>query len=1083
MFFSEEAIKALYEGAYDIDYNNKINLQWAYDHFDDYERYISLNIYTKKEGYVIESTSYDYYETRTKIVLDAEQHIVSTKCSCHYYRASSICGHVGALLLLVNDLNVNKVPFYRDEAFFVKRAEYVRKIKEMEINLTKANKVIDKLRVGYHKNINEMLDYEKYHLFFVFSNKNLYDGVANLTIKVGTNKTSYIIKNIRTFINQVNHHDKVSYGKKLNFVHSLNVFDKFSQKSISFMERLLVSNRLEEIDNKDRFFSINHRNLNMVFEFLVDAPKKAFNYQLSNQDIPFKVKFINDDNYYHLAIVFDEMTSGIYITCSDNYLFKVNHDDATIIRGAQIDENIVNAIFSIINNKLILTKENALHLLKYLKTEDSIDVVDVLDLEDDTYQQEHQINMYGDIEGDSLVLTLEAIMNNNERINILTADNHLKLSLKVSNVYHVLKESANRIDIDEGKAYFDTKDDHTYTFLENVLPMLTKHTHIFVSDTIKRLHKSRPLDLSIGVRTNNNLLEIDIDSLSIAKEELQAVMKAYKRKKKFYKLKNGEILNLDNSELTELDELLNDFSIKDEELINDNIQIPLHRSFYLNNKLLKDNKLDFNIENSFKDFINHFQSVKLEDLIINERFDDILHSYQKYGVKWMMLLKQYGFGGILADDMGLGKTLQVIALLESVELNNKPCIVVCPASLLLNWDSELEKFNSSLKSLCIYGGANERKDLIKQISNYDLIITTYDYLRKDIKHYNEYDFSYIILDEAQYIKNPKTLSAKVVKNLKGDHHLALSGTPIENSLAELWSLFDFLMPAYLYSYGHFKSNYEQPIIKDHDLKAQNILKLLVEPFILRRTKKEVLNELPDKIEKVLKFNFNKEEEMLYQAKLIEANQEVKQLLGMASPNKIMILKILNELRQICCDSRLLYDNVHTVSSKLAGCMEIINTLKERKQKVLLFSSYTSVLSLIEKELIKDKINYYKITGSVNKKNRKEIVDNFQAGQADLLLISLKAGGTGLNLTAANAVIHFDPWWNLAAENQATDRTYRIGQENDVFVYKLIMKNSIEEKIIKLQASKKDIAEMFIENSQGSISTLSKEQILDLFKID
>ena len=403
--------------------------------------------------------------------------------------------------------------------------------------------------------------------------------------------------------------------------------------------------------------------------------------------------------------------------------------------------------------------------------------------------------------------------------------------------------------------------------------------------------------------------------------------------------------------------------------------------------------------------------------------------------------------------------------------------------MILNWKDEINKFSSDLNVLCVIGNTSIRKKSISEIDNYDVIITSYDYLRRDYDLYKDYLFNYIILDEAQYIKNQATKNAKAVKELRGTHRFALTGTPIENSLAELWSIFDFLMPNYLFTYNYFREHFERPIVRDNDKEVQLQLKKMVEPFILRRTKQDVLDELPDKIENNIKISFSKEEENLYIANLSQINDKLKSALDIEQIDKFQILSMMTRLRQLCCEPRILYNDIQEPSSKMKACLDIIKKAKENNQKVLLFSSFTSSLEFIEKELRKDDISYYVLTGATNKIKRHQLVNAFQNDNTNVFLISLKAGGTGLNLTAASIVIHYDPWWNMSAQNQATDRAYRIGQVNNVQVYKLIMKNSIEEKIQKLQEQKQDLSNIFIENNTNNITKMSTSEIISLFSND
>lgn len=466
-----------------------------------------------------------------------------------------------------------------------------------------------------------------------------------------------------------------------------------------------------------------------------------------------------------------------------------------------------------------------------------------------------------------------------------------------------------------------------------------------------------------------------------------------------------------------------------------------------------------------------------------------LRSYQKTGFKWLKILDKYGFGGILADDMGLGKTIQLLAVILSYIEDNKdakPSIVVCPSSLSLNWKSEIDKFAPKIKTLVIHGNAEERIKQIEKINKYNLIITSYDLLKRDIDIYKEkkYNFKYIIADEAQYIKNNNTQNARAIKVIEAETRYALTGTPIENSLSELWSIFDFIMPGYLFRYKRFKELYEMPIVRDNDSTAMKKLKTLIEPFILRRTKKEVLTELPDKSITILNNEMQEEQLKLYLSYMSDARKEVKQEIADNGFEKsqIKILALLMRLRQICCHPSLFISNYKGESSKLNQCIELLKDAILSGHKILLFSGYSSMLEIIEKELKKENIKYFKLTGQTKVGDRIKLVDEFNSNdEIKVFLISLKAGGTGLNLIGADMVIHYDPWWNLSAENQATDRTYRIGQKKNVQVYKLITKDSIEEKIYDLQERKANLAKTMLSTETTFINKLSKEDIMALFQ--
>lgn len=417
--------------------------------------------------------------------------------------------------------------------------------------------------------------------------------------------------------------------------------------------------------------------------------------------------------------------------------------------------------------------------------------------------------------------------------------------------------------------------------------------------------------------------------------------------------------------------------------------------------------------------------------------------------------------------------------------DKRASLVVSPSSLTLNWQNEVRKFAQGLKTMVIRGTLAERKKQIQEMDQYDLVITSYELLKRDIDLYLEkdYSFRYMIADEAQYLKNSNTQNAKSVKKIKADTRYALTGTPIENSLAELWSIFDFIMPDYLFTYKKFKTLYELPIMKEENQDTMNKLRMLIEPFILRRNKKEVLTELPEKTITVLNNEMGEEQKNIYLNYLAQAKQELAEEIQINGyeRSQMQILAALTRLRQICCHPSLFIQDYQEGSSKLDQCMEIIQDATQGEHKILLFSSYTSMFQIIEEQLKQKGISYFKLTGSTKVEERIGLVEEFnQNPNIKVFLISLKAGGTGLNLTGADIVIHYDPWWNLSTENQATDRAYRIGQKNNVQVYKLITKNSIEEKIYDLQQKKAELVDNMLSTKTAFINKLSKDEILKLF---
>ncbi len=519
------------------------------------------------------------------------------------------------------------------------------------------------------------------------------------------------------------------------------------------------------------------------------------------------------------------------------------------------------------------------------------------------------------------------------------------------------------------------------------------------------------------------------------------------------------------------------------------IKLPIYRAMYLEKLFKEMNNTNIQKNEYYKKMISEIEDRHIDiNTKIPKKLNTELRTYQKIGYKWLKTLEQYKMGGILADDMGLGKTVQVLTVILSYIQENKEkaknSIIVCPSSLTLNWYNEIQKFTPTIKTLVISGDYLERKRKIETINNYQIVITSYDSLKRDIDLYTQYNFKYIVADEAQYIKNNNTKNSKAVKLINAETKFALTGTPIENSLSELWSIFDFIMPGYLYKYKKFKELYEIPIIKNQDEEKMNKLKKQIEPFILRRTKSEVLTELPDKTVTILSNEMKEEQYSIYMSYMAQARDEIMYQIDMKGFEKsqIKILSLLMRLRQICCHPKLFLSEYTGESSKLNQCIEIIQDAVLGGHKILLFSSYTSMFEIIEEQLKKLEINYLKLTGQTKVGERIKLVDEFNTNKnIKVFLISLKAGGTGLNLTGADMVIHYDPWWNLSAENQATDRTYRIGQKKNVQVYKLITKNSIEEKIYELQQKKAKLIDNMLSTDATFISKLSKDDIMALFE--
>ena len=638
-----------------------------------------------------------------------------------------------------------------------------------------------------------------------------------------------------------------------------------------------------------------------------------------------------------------------------------------------------------------------------------------------------------------------------------------------------------------GSPYSLQDEDRMYAFLTEGMEKLSESGEVFLSDRLKNARVKKPARMSVGVSVGESVLNLNVDTGEFPPEELAGLMAAVREKRRYYRLRDGRFLDVGDSELGGFYEALDGLGLSADDLTAGNAQVPLSRALYLDGAFKQENDVSFQRDAAFRHLIRDFRTVEDSDFAVPQPLDRVLRGYQRTGYRWLRTLDAYRFGGILADDMGLGKTLQVLAYLLAIRRernednpNPRASLIVCPASLILNWGEEAKKWTPELSVCLLYGSAASREMEIQRREEYDIIVTSYDLLKRDVDLHKEANYYACILDEAQYVKNHATKGFRAVKEIRAMVRLALTGTPIENRLSELWSIFDFLMPGYLYKYTSFRQRFELPIAKKEDAKARETLRRLVSPFILRRMKKDVLSELPPKTETVRFVQMDEPQRKLYVAYALDAKKKLAQT---TERDKIQIFAMLTRLRQLCCDPSLFAENYNGGSAKLDECARMLEALTESGHSVLVFSQFTSMLDRVRARLDEMKIGSFTLQGDTPRDTRAELVRAFNAGEAPVFLISLKAGGTGLNLTRADTVIHYDPWWNIAAQNQATDRCYRIGQTQSVQVYQLICKDTIEENILKLQSTKRDLAETVVDASEGSLMSMSRDELMSLLDND
>ncbi|KAB7790640.1 DEAD/DEAH box helicase [Bifidobacterium leontopitheci] len=677
-------------------------------------------------------------------------------------------------------------------------------------------------------------------------------------------------------------------------------------------------------------------------------------------------------------------------------------------------------------------------------------------------------------------------------------------------------------------AIAESDDDAIYKLLTEGLPVLRGLGTVFATPAFDGLTATPRPVIKVGLSVRSGLVEISPIADEVDPDEVPALLASYRKRRRFHRLRNGAFVDMRNVDASAVDEVADDLGLKAADFEHGSVNVPAYEAYYLDHQVDEDDKDD-----SFTAYLDDLRVVDPDEYQVPESLAHVLRPYQVEGFRWLSAVCDKGFGGILADEMGLGKTVQLLSLLlarqDEARAAGRPSLIVCPASLVYNWVAEARKFAPQLRVAAVAGTKGERRAVLDSAqaggeTMPDLLVTSYDLLRRDIDDYADCHFHVMALDEAQYVKNPTTKIAKAVRMVDAAHRFALTGTPIENRLSELWSIIGFLMPGMLGSYAHFRERFELPVLSGSG-SAQAKLQAFVGPFILRRLKSQVLKDLPDKIENVITVQLTGEQRKLYAA----LEQQLRQVILKQKPKdfntgKIQILAQLTRLRQVCCDPRLLFENAGEVeaaqpgagaaagsaaksgrsrgdaalaaarkavakpgakvsSAKLDAIVDLVDSCRDAGRKMLIFSQFTSYLDLIAERLRAGKVAYDMITGATPKKKRLELVDRFNADETPVFLISLKAGNTGLNLTGACVVVHADPWWNAAAQNQATDRAHRIGQTRDVNVYQIVAKDTIEERILDLQHSKTDLAERFVDSAAStsgkSMASLTKDDLLAL----
>ena len=868
---------------------------------------------------------------------------------------------------------------------------------------------------------------------------------VNLTIAKGK---EYKIASIDRFLMRFQNEEEFRYGKDLTIVHALSSFDEVSQKLILLLEKY----------NPDFFIDLRNEKSLLFFDELLGVLKN--NHLYINNEIYHVNKeamsvIINVNDNYSLSV--NGVEKG-YIPLTKNYYYCKSANEIRPLT----DNNYINLLIDSIKSYPLSTIQNNFDNFKYSFFEKYPAFFNIAESINKELQGTRLvIKAYFDYEKDN-IYEKTAYFKNDQEVDVKEVTNFYEIS-QIKHYKEIL----------ESYGFFEhvlTDGGQVWDFLNSTLENLQACAEVYFSKDLESRKTSSFSSPNISIKKDGSMLEVLVDSSAYSEEELKTILIGLKRKKKFVKIGNN-FINLMSEDTQEFYNLAKDLDLISENTLNSKKELPLYYAFKAYGK---DNSF-LSMDSYLDDVFNELKNFSASNVEIAKINGD-LRPYQIDGVKWLSVLYKYSLGGILADDMGLGKTIETIAFINTIK-QEKPVLIVSPKSLVFNWVSEFNKFAKDIPVSAIIGTVEERKKIIKKIKNdkFGVFFISYDSLRNEYENLADITFDMCILDEAQFIKNMHAKKTGAVKHINALHTIALTGTPIENNIYDLWSIFDFLMPHYLLDYEDFKDSYE------HNEDYYEIVRDKVAPFILRRRKEDVLKDLPEKYEVIITTEMSQEQRKLYDAFRLKAKEELKSKDG---GSKIMeVLSIITRLRQICVDPSTFVENFVGESGKITALKEIIKDKLEEGHRFLIFSQFVSALNIVKDEIEKMGIKYFMITGDTSAKDRLRICNDFNTDEEyKIVLISLKAGGTGLNLVGADVVIHLDPWWNYSAESQASDRAHRIGQTRSVEVIKLIAENSIEEKVVNLQNEKKELVDKVISDNDSSIKSLSIKDLKSILSM-
>ena len=1015
----------------------------------------------KTSNFRVRSERIDYYYTVnivTRTDYDGGE-IVRYSCTCPQYNKTGECKHIAACM-----------GKYFDELFMFD----MDNISDYALAISKD--IIDSFYKPKTNKIRKKLDLE----ITLTSFESWYNGsYVSVNYRIGENKLYTLKGKFMKFLSAYSNGEDYKISPKFTYSNNDYYFNNEDKKILDFSLKHLHNNHSTEGDLIYSNMLDNFMNLLKKKKFIIDDKV----YYGIKEENPFDVSLFKENDEYKMVI--NDFDDYKFLMKNYNYIYN----DKNVYKLS--DE--LTKLYYMLNenemNEIVFTKDNLEHFSNGILGlfQDNVKVAS--ELENEIIISKAKALLYFDFYYNAIECKVKLKYGQKEiglfdEVPGISRDKNYE-----GNIFERLNDFGFTLD---NKKFILEDIDEIGEFLENGLTELSNEYEVFTSKKIKdtnvKTNTRTNVNFAIGT---DNIMRYNFELDGIDKSELTDVLASVKAKKRYYKLKNGDILNLEgNKELQEFNTLVDDMELANKDILAGSGTIPKYRAIYFDS--LKRNRYSnvISTNNLFDDLINKFNSFKNSEVDLTKKELAILRDYQLTGVKWLYNLYKCGFGGILADEMGLGKSIQLIYLIKLIIKENKDAkiLIVAPTSLIYNWEKEFDKFGPELKYKVFAENKEKRLNDLDNTEGLNVLITTYGLVRNDAEKYMQMHFDLVAIDEAQNIKNPLAIMTKTIKELNADTKFALTGTPLENSVMELWSIFDFIMPGYLAGYRKFQGLYNIKNIDEDSMHRLDNLNMQITYFILRRKKKDVVKELPDKIENNIYVDLEANQKKLYMAEVQKTKEEMDELMRTEGFTKarFKILQLLTRLRQICIDPAIAFENYKGGRSKIDELIKIVLEAKENGHKVLIFTTYKTALDIVIKKFNNNGISSYYIDGSVSSKKRMELVESFNSDDTDAFIITLKAGGTGLNLTAATVVIHLDLWWNPQVENQATDRAHRIGQKETVEVIRLIAKGTIEERILELQNKKRKLAEALIEgdvHSQNQFAELTEEEIRNLLAID